>query len=307
MPGPSPGLGCTRVRPPAAARSRDRADSLRGRRSPRCSARTIAEDVVEGSTALNLGAVALTTLPLAWRRQAPFVVAVVVLGAFAGRALAGPPLEIYPPLWRALVAIYSVAAYGTAARRAGRVRPARARAGRGRRPRLGRGRRARPRPVADPRRAACWPSASRGRAARSRPRRRARGRRRRSRPRSASVSLANCTTRSRTAWRRSSCRPAVRRTCIAAIPAARRPRSRRSSARPARVWARCAGCSGCSVTAGAARAAARHSRGSTELRRRRPRGRPRRAGGRRGRAAAACPRRSICRPTASCRRRSPTR
>ncbi len=74
---------------------------------------TIAEDVVEGSAALNLAAVALTTLPLAFRREAPFVVAVVVLGAFAGRALAGPPLEIYPPAVASLVAIYSVAAYGT--------------------------------------------------------------------------------------------------------------------------------------------------------------------------------------------------
>src|SRR5688572_16691933 len=56
----------------------------------------LAEDVVEGPVVLNLVAVALGTLPLAFRRAAPFLVALVVCGAFAGRALADAPLEIYP-------------------------------------------------------------------------------------------------------------------------------------------------------------------------------------------------------------------
>jgi len=73
----------------------------------------IAEDVVRGGTALNVAAVALATLPLAYRRRAPFVVAALVLGAWAGRALAGPPLEIYPLAIASIVAIYSVAAYGS--------------------------------------------------------------------------------------------------------------------------------------------------------------------------------------------------
>ena len=73
----------------------------------------IAEDVVRGGTALNLAAVALATLPLAYRRRAPFVVAALVLGAWAGRALAGPPLEIYPLAIASIVAVYSVAAYGS--------------------------------------------------------------------------------------------------------------------------------------------------------------------------------------------------
>ena len=73
----------------------------------------LAEDVVRGGTALNLAAVAVATLPLAFRRRAPFVVAALVLGAWAGRALAGPPLEIYPLAIASIVAIYSVAAYGS--------------------------------------------------------------------------------------------------------------------------------------------------------------------------------------------------
>ena len=72
---------------------------------------TLAEGVVEGSLALNLAAAALTTLPLAVRRRAPTAVALVIFGAVAARALAGPPLEIYPPAIASLVAIYSVAAY----------------------------------------------------------------------------------------------------------------------------------------------------------------------------------------------------
>jgi signal transduction histidine kinase len=74
---------------------------------------TLAEDVVEGSRALNLAAVALMTLPLALRRRAPAAVALVIFGAWAARALAGPPLEIYPPAIASLIAIYSVAAYAS--------------------------------------------------------------------------------------------------------------------------------------------------------------------------------------------------
>jgi signal transduction histidine kinase len=73
----------------------------------------IAEDVVRGGTALNLAAVAVATLPLAFRRRAPLVVAALVLGAWAGRAVAGPPLEIYPLAVASIVAVYSVAAYGS--------------------------------------------------------------------------------------------------------------------------------------------------------------------------------------------------
>jgi signal transduction histidine kinase len=71
----------------------------------------IADDVVEGPTALNVAAVALTTLPLAVRRRAPFAVAVAVFAVIAVRALADAPLELYPPMVAALVALYSVAAY----------------------------------------------------------------------------------------------------------------------------------------------------------------------------------------------------
>ena len=73
----------------------------------------LAEDVVAGATALNLLAVTLGTLPLAFRHRAPFVVALVVFGAFAGRALADAPLEIYPTQIAMLFAIWSVAAHGT--------------------------------------------------------------------------------------------------------------------------------------------------------------------------------------------------
>ena len=73
----------------------------------------LAEDVVEGPTGLNLVAVTLSTLPLAFRRQAPFAVALVVFGAFAGRALADAPLEIYPTQIALLFSIWSVAAHGS--------------------------------------------------------------------------------------------------------------------------------------------------------------------------------------------------
>ena len=73
----------------------------------------LADDVVQGPLLANLVAVAAMTLPLALRRRLPFPVAVVVFGAFAVRALAGPPLEIYPTTLAAIVALYSVAAYGS--------------------------------------------------------------------------------------------------------------------------------------------------------------------------------------------------
>ena len=72
----------------------------------------LAEDVVEGPTGLNLAAVALMTLPLAFRRQAPFPVALVIYGTFGARALAADPLELYPPVVATLIATYSLAAYG---------------------------------------------------------------------------------------------------------------------------------------------------------------------------------------------------
>jgi signal transduction histidine kinase len=72
------------------------------------------DDVVEGPLALNLFAVALSTLPIAARRRAPLAAAATVFGAIALRALAADPLEIYPPFLAALVAVYSVAAYAPA-------------------------------------------------------------------------------------------------------------------------------------------------------------------------------------------------
>src|SRR5881392_3797467 len=55
----------------------------------------------------------LMTLPLAWRRRAPLLVVVVVMGAFAAQSFIldptpTPDVEIVP----ALIAIYSVAAHG---------------------------------------------------------------------------------------------------------------------------------------------------------------------------------------------------
>lgn len=57
----------------------------------------IGEDVVRGPTWLNVVTVLLTTLPLCVRRQQPLLVALVIAGAVAGRALVSDPLEIYPP------------------------------------------------------------------------------------------------------------------------------------------------------------------------------------------------------------------
>jgi signal transduction histidine kinase len=71
----------------------------------------IADDVVEGSVALNVAALALATLPLAWRRTFPLATALVVYAAVAGRALAAEPLEIYSATLSMLIATYSVAGY----------------------------------------------------------------------------------------------------------------------------------------------------------------------------------------------------
>jgi signal transduction histidine kinase len=71
----------------------------------------IADDVTEGPAVLNVAAVALATLPLAWRRTFPLAVALVVYAAVAGRALAAEPLEIYPTVIAMLIATYSVAGY----------------------------------------------------------------------------------------------------------------------------------------------------------------------------------------------------
>jgi signal transduction histidine kinase len=72
----------------------------------------LGEDVARGAVALNVLAVALMTLPLAYRRRAPFAVSITILGALAARALVADPLELYPTYLAALVATYSVAAYG---------------------------------------------------------------------------------------------------------------------------------------------------------------------------------------------------
>lgn len=73
------------------------------------------DDVVEGPVWLNVSTVLLCTVPLVWRRRAPLLVALVVLGALGTRALVAigldAPLEIYPPAVAALVAVYSVAHY----------------------------------------------------------------------------------------------------------------------------------------------------------------------------------------------------
>jgi signal transduction histidine kinase len=77
-------------------------------------ARPLEDDVVEGPRALNLLAVAASTLPLAARRRAPLATTATVFGAIAVRALVADPLEIYPPVLAGLVAVYSVGAYATA-------------------------------------------------------------------------------------------------------------------------------------------------------------------------------------------------
>ena len=71
----------------------------------------LAEDVVSGPTWLNLVAVTLGTLPLAVRRRALFWVAILLCAVLAGRALAAPPLEVYPTYLAILVAAYTVASY----------------------------------------------------------------------------------------------------------------------------------------------------------------------------------------------------
>jgi signal transduction histidine kinase len=77
-----------------------------------------AEDVVNGPTWLNLVAVALTTLPVAFRSRAPLTAAAVVFGAMAGRALMAGPLELYPPMLAAIILVYTVAVTGTVRRTA---------------------------------------------------------------------------------------------------------------------------------------------------------------------------------------------
>jgi signal transduction histidine kinase len=71
----------------------------------------LAEDVVGGPVWLDLLAVAAVTWPLAWRRRAPFWVALAVGAAMAARALAAEPLEVYPTSLALLVATYTVASY----------------------------------------------------------------------------------------------------------------------------------------------------------------------------------------------------
>ena len=66
-----------------------------------------------GSNWVYVPVAALMTVPLPWRRRAPLVVVVLVMGAFAAQSLIldptpTPDLELVP----ALVAVYSVAAHG---------------------------------------------------------------------------------------------------------------------------------------------------------------------------------------------------
>jgi signal transduction histidine kinase len=68
---------------------------------------------LSGSDWVYVPVVLLMTLPLAWRRRAPLVVVVVVMGAFAAQSLIldptpTPDVELIP----ALIAVYSVAAHG---------------------------------------------------------------------------------------------------------------------------------------------------------------------------------------------------
>ncbi len=73
--------------------------------------RPLADDVVGGPTWLNLAAVLMGTLPLAWRRALPLWVSLILYGVLAGRALAAEPLEIYPTFLALLVATYTAASY----------------------------------------------------------------------------------------------------------------------------------------------------------------------------------------------------
>ena len=71
----------------------------------------LAEDVVQGPLWANLLAVVAGTVPLAWRRRAPFWVSLAVFGSIGVRALGDQPLELYPPAIAGLVATYTVASY----------------------------------------------------------------------------------------------------------------------------------------------------------------------------------------------------
>src|SRR2546422_1978495 len=66
-----------------------------------------------GSNWVYVPVAVLMTVPLAWRRRAPLVVVVLVMGAFAAQSLIldptpTPDVELVP----ALIAVYSVAAHG---------------------------------------------------------------------------------------------------------------------------------------------------------------------------------------------------
>jgi signal transduction histidine kinase len=69
-------------------------------------------DYLRGSNWVYVPVALLMTVPLAWRRRAPFVVVVLVMGAFAAQSVildptATPDIELIP----ALIAVYSVAAH----------------------------------------------------------------------------------------------------------------------------------------------------------------------------------------------------
>ena len=70
-----------------------------------------ADDVVPGPLWLDVVTVVAVTVPLAWRRRAPFVVVLTVMSLLAGRALVSEPLEIYALALAGLVAVFSAAAH----------------------------------------------------------------------------------------------------------------------------------------------------------------------------------------------------
>src|SRR6476469_9829688 len=70
-------------------------------------------DLVGGPVWLDVAAVTVGTLPLAWRRRWPLAVSLLVFAARAARALVSEPLEIYPTYIALLVAAYSVAAFAS--------------------------------------------------------------------------------------------------------------------------------------------------------------------------------------------------
>ena len=70
-----------------------------------------ADDVVPGPLWLDVATVVAVTVPLAWRRRAPFVVVLTVMSLLALRALTTQPLEIYSLALAGLVSVYSAAAY----------------------------------------------------------------------------------------------------------------------------------------------------------------------------------------------------